>query len=155
MKHRTIKGLAALLLCVLCLTLSLMGCGEKSANEGSTQKAPAGMELESADEQAVILELTDQAMTLAAADYDGDDPESFASEIKEVQLADEVTVWNLDVQTVIDEDGEETTEKTWSMLTLAEVGELLDYGPVSVYLWYDDEGCIQKLLVWGETIVWK
>ena len=94
MKHRTSKGLAALLLCVLCLTLSLMGCGEKSANEGSTQKAPAGMELE-------------------------------------------------------------TAEQTWSMLTLEEVGQLLDYGPVSVYLWYDDGGCIQKLLVWGETIVWK
>ena len=126
MKRETIKGLAVLLLCVLCLPLSLTGCGGNAASVESAQNAPEGMELGSADEQAVILELSDK-----------------------------VIIWNLDIQTAADEDGTESSEQIWSKLTLEEVRALLDYGPVSVYCWYDDAGSVQKLLVWGETVVWK
>ena len=155
MKRESIKGLAVLLLCVLCLPLSLTGCGGNAASVESAQNAPEGMELGSADEQAVILELTDRHLTLAPANYDEDNAGAFDDEIKELALSDKVIIWNLDIQTAADEDGTESSEQTWSKLTLEEVRALLDYGPVSVYCWYDDAGSVQKLLVWGETVVWK
>lgn len=85
MKRETIKGLAVLLLCVLCLPLSLTGCGGNAASVESAQNAPEGMELGSADEQAVILELTDRHLTLAPANYDEDNAEPLTMRSKSLR----------------------------------------------------------------------
>lgn len=156
MRNRLIKGCPAGLLLLLCALLLLTGCG--SAGQGSSEEtdpAPAGMEREEADEQAVILELSDHTVTLAPANYDGDNPAAFTDEIRETDLADEVTVYNLSIQTVVDADGKETSEKTYEPMTREDISSQLEYGPVSVYLWYDDEGAARKILVWGETVVYE
>ncbi len=156
MRRLSIKGCPPGLLLLLCMLLLLTGCSQaEQGNSTEPNPAPAGMEREEADEQAVILEFTDRAVTLAPSNYDGDNPEAFAAEIREAALAEEVTVYNLSIQTVVNADGEETSEETYESMTLEDIRSQLEYGPVSVYLWYDDAGAARKILVWGETVVYE
>lgn len=156
MRNLSIKGCLPGLFLFLCMLLLLTGCGQaEQGNSTEPNPAPAGMERESADEQAVILEFADRAVTLAPANYDGDNPEAFAAEIREAALAEEVTVYNLSIQTVVDADGEETSEETYEPMRLEDIRSQLEYGQVCAYLWYDDAGAVQKILVWGETVVYE
>lgn len=155
MRNPLIKGCPSALLFLLCTLLFLTGCGQAGpGGSAEADSAPAGMEREEADEQSVILELADRTVTLAPANYDGDNPAASADEIREAALADKVTVYELSIETVVDTDGKETSEKFWKSMTLKDISRQLEYGPVSVYLWYDGTGAIEKILVWGETVIY-
>ena len=89
----------------------------------------------------------------APGDYDGDVKEH-REKIRDIQLADGAIIEEVVVRSVM-KDGREKTTITHTELSEKELNAMLKDSSQGGYIWYDEDMQVQKIILYGETLIWK
>ena len=110
-----------------------------------------GLDPESYDAGCVILDISGDEITLAPQNYDADEPESYAEYVEQKELAESLRCFSLDIDTVINQNGERNSTERYEKISINEMRKTLDSGLPTAYIWYDEKGSIDVIMLYGET----
>lgn len=99
-----------------------------------------------------IVEINGDTMTIGPSGYDAD---SYSKDVlREVKLAEDVTYFELYIETRVT-DEKETRDDTYIEMSEADVEALLD-GTLGIgFIWYNEDLEIEKILFYGELIIYE
>lgn len=101
---------------------------------------------------SAFTEIGEDSITVAPSGYDADAPGKDV--LREVKLAEDVTYFELHIETIIT-DEEETSSDVYIELTKSDVEYLLE-GTLGIgFVWYNENLEIEKIVFYGELIIYE
>ncbi|MGN1166287.1 MAG: hypothetical protein ACI4S2_07680 [Lachnospiraceae bacterium] len=98
-----------------------------------------------------IVNKNGDSLTSAPSCYDADVPE-YKDYLLEEKLADNITYGEWDMQVTQTEEGEEI-KHSYKELSDEQVNKMLEGGPSSGYVWYNNNAEIEKIVFFGKTVI--
>ena len=103
-----------------------------------------------------IFEIEDGNGRVGPFNYDADAASEYPDgTIEIIDLAENAEFYELNVDTDVDSYGQETHQTSYDKLTLKKVQNLLKDGTLSAFMWYNDSLEVEKMIFYGQTIVYN
>jgi len=101
-----------------------------------------------------VFKVSDGKAEVGPFNYDGD-IEYPEGTIELIDVADNAVFYELIVNSEIDDSGIISHKESYRQLSSDEVKGILEYSSGNAYLWYNDQLEIEKMMFWGQTIIWN
>ncbi|MEE0966069.1 MAG: hypothetical protein U0L85_03355 [Bacilli bacterium] len=102
-----------------------------------------------------IISINDNKAVLYPGFYERELHEEQKEDFIEVSLAEEINCYDIKVNTIIDSDGNKTSNKTVLKIELNTIKAAVEYNNAFVYLKCNEKNEINEITLYGELTVWE